>query len=233
MKKILALFILSLFSLHVHANIIIHSTRIVYPEGNKEVAAQLQNTGINPALVQAWLDDGDPESTPETTNVPFILTPPVVKIESQSGQQLRIKFTGGSLAKDRESLFYLNVLDIPPIDEAVQDKNLMQIAIRSRIKVFYRPNNLAFPVEKISSNTRLTINNSIGTLENNTPYYLNILALKENKKSVNLLEEGTMVPPYSQFQIPLKNTLLKSNKSVQLTIVNDYGSTEEITIPTN
>lgn len=230
MKKILALCLFSLFSFYTQANIIIHSTRIIYPEGSKEITAQLQNTGTQPALVQAWLDDGNPESTPETAKVPFILTPPVVKVETNSGQQLRIKFIGQSLAKDKESLFYLNILDIPPIDETVQDKNMMQIAIRSRIKLFYRPQNLPFSIEKLAVHTKLLLNSHQATINNNTPYYLNVLALKENKNTPNLLEEGTMIAPYSQFNLSLKKPFNSQNKIAILTIVNDYGATEDLNI---
>lgn len=34
-------------------------------------------------------------------------------MEPKSGQTIRIVYTGESLPQDRESLFYLNVLDIP------------------------------------------------------------------------------------------------------------------------
>ena len=65
------------------ANVIINSTRVIYPQGSKEVPVQLFNTGTQQALVRAWIDDGNPDSTPETANVPFILTPPVVKIDGK------------------------------------------------------------------------------------------------------------------------------------------------------
>ncbi|MEN2733548.1 fimbria/pilus periplasmic chaperone [Escherichia coli] len=42
-----------------------------------------------------------------------MITPPIFRMDSKSGQTVRIVYTGESLPKDRESLFYLNVLDIP------------------------------------------------------------------------------------------------------------------------
>ncbi|MGL4675162.1 MAG: fimbria/pilus periplasmic chaperone, partial [Wohlfahrtiimonas sp.] len=92
------------------ANIVVNGTRVIYPASNKETIVQLINNGNDPALVQSWIDDGDINSTPETANVPFLLSPPVIKVSGNAGQQLRIKKLPSSLPTDRESIFYLNVL---------------------------------------------------------------------------------------------------------------------------
>lgn len=113
MRKIIMLASLLLSAGNAWANIVINGTRVLYPENNKEVIVQLINTGDAPALVQSWIDDGDINSTPETANVPFLLSPPVVKVSEHNGQQLRIKKLPANLPGDRESVFFLNVLDIP------------------------------------------------------------------------------------------------------------------------
>lgn len=43
-----------------------------------------------------------------------MLTPPVAKIGANSGQQVKIKIMPNKLPTNKESIFYLNVLDIPP-----------------------------------------------------------------------------------------------------------------------
>ncbi|WP_163540299.1 fimbrial biogenesis chaperone, partial [Klebsiella pneumoniae] len=60
-------------------------------------------------------------------------------VNEHNGQQLRIKKLPSSLPADRESVFFLNVLDIPPRPENLQNQNTVQLAIKSRIKLFYRP----------------------------------------------------------------------------------------------
>ncbi len=46
--------------------------------------------------------------------VPFMLTPPVARVALKSGQRIKIKKMPNSLPDEsKESLFYLNVLDIP------------------------------------------------------------------------------------------------------------------------
>lgn len=110
-------FVLFFFTLSVSAvvqgSVVIMGTRVVYPATQKSISIRLNNDNESPALVQSWLDDGDAVAPPESVHVPFIITPPIFRMDSKSGQTVRIVYTGESLPKDRESLFYLNVLDIP------------------------------------------------------------------------------------------------------------------------
>ncbi|EHV4506050.1 fimbria/pilus periplasmic chaperone, partial [Escherichia coli] len=121
----------------VSANVVITGTRVIYPAGQHNVNVQLTNVGISPSLIQAWIDNGDPKAAPETIKTPFVITPPIARIDGNKGQTLRLSYTGEPLPADRESVFYLNVLDIPP-NPRDKNKNYLQIAIRSRIKIFFR-----------------------------------------------------------------------------------------------
>ena len=52
------------------AEIVIHGTRVIYPSDAREVTLQVSNNGSKPALVQAWIDEGDPKSTPDQSKSP-------------------------------------------------------------------------------------------------------------------------------------------------------------------
>ncbi|SUX67926.1 fimbrial chaperone protein [Citrobacter koseri] len=69
MKRSLIFLTLIAFSFSSLANIIISNTRVIYPEEQKETTVQLINRGNSPALIQAWIDEGNPDSTPETAQV--------------------------------------------------------------------------------------------------------------------------------------------------------------------
>ncbi len=56
------------------AGVVIIGTRVIYPETKKEVTVSLKNKGEQAALVQSWIDTGDPLALPEKTHVPFVLT---------------------------------------------------------------------------------------------------------------------------------------------------------------
>jgi chaperone protein EcpD len=51
---------------------------------------------------------------------------------------------GKSLPQDRETLYWFNVLEIPPKSKAANDENLnqLQLAFRTRIKFIFRPDGL-------------------------------------------------------------------------------------------
>lgn len=57
-----------------------------------------------------------------------------------------------TLPQDRESLFYLNVIDIPP-DNPARSGNLLKLAMQNRIKLFYRPQGIAALDEKPSASS--------------------------------------------------------------------------------
>jgi len=118
------------------ASVTIIGTRVIYPASEKEVTVRLDNRGDQPALVQAWIDNGNPNEAVDKINVPFVLLPPVFRMEANKGQTLRIVFTGANLPANKESIFWLNVLDIPPRDKSLANQNQLQMAIRSRIKLF-------------------------------------------------------------------------------------------------
>ncbi|HCN7245713.1 TPA: fimbria/pilus periplasmic chaperone, partial [Escherichia coli] len=157
MKGLLSLLIFSMV-LPAHAGIVIYGTRIIYPAENKEVMVQLMNQGNRSSLLQAWIDDGDTSLPPEKIQVPFMLTPPVAKIGANSGQQVKIKIMPNKLPTNKESIFYLNVLDIPPNSPEQEGKNALKFAMQNRIKLFYRSAGIA-PVNKATFK-KLLVNRS-------------------------------------------------------------------------
>ncbi|WP_146673271.1 fimbria/pilus periplasmic chaperone, partial [Salmonella enterica] len=113
------------------ADIIISGTRIIYDANKKDVSVRLENKGKSPLLVQNWIDLGNDNAEPGSIKAPFAATPPVSRIESKRGQSIKIMYTGAeSLPKDRESVFWFNVLEVPPKADTSQEenKNLLQLA---------------------------------------------------------------------------------------------------------
>ncbi|EBL8955579.1 molecular chaperone [Salmonella enterica] len=220
---------LIVFSLSSLANVIISNTRVIYPEGQKEITVQLINRGNSPDLIQAWIDEGNPDSTPETSQVPFLLMPPVVKVEGGSGQQLRIRFTGSvnGLPKDRESIYYLNVLDIPPKQEDLDGKNTMQIAIKSRIKLFYRPTKLTIPASDLHKYLSFSAMGNLLVATNRAPYFASIATMSSRGRY--LTEKPKMISPFSTITIPTKGLVL-SGQALNILLVDDYGSYQKYSL---
>ncbi|MDM2996581.1 MULTISPECIES: fimbria/pilus periplasmic chaperone [unclassified Citrobacter] len=218
MKGFYALIISSII-MPAHAGIVIYGTRIIYPAEKKEVLVQLMNQGGRSSLVQSWIDDGDTSLPPEKIQVPFLLTPPVAKVASDSGQQLKIKAMPNMLPGNKESLFFLNVLDIPPNNPESAGKNVLKFAMQNRIKLFYRPKGIA-PVNK-STFQKLAIKRSgkTFTIRNDAANWITVSEVKASNIKIN--NESIMVAPLSSQDVPLKNV---NASQYSLTIIDDYGN---------
>ncbi|AIL31989.1 molecular chaperone [Basilea psittacipulmonis DSM 24701] len=209
------------------ANVIM-ATRVIYPSDQKSVSLELTNSGKRPSLVQVWIDNGNPDASPEKITAPFVVTPPVARVDNGKGQTLRITYTGEPLPTDRESIFYVNVLDIPPKPKAGEaSPNYLQIAIRSRIKLFFRPTTLSISPSEAYQQVKWSLENSKGktylVADNPTPYYITygtLYALQNGKKIQ--APNADMVAPFSQARF-LLNSPIKSAKEIIWTTINDYG----------
>ena len=218
-----------------NAEIIIHGTRAVYPSDAREITLQVTNTGKSPALVQTWIDEGDAKATPDQSKAPFIITPPITRVEAEKGQYLRITSlpTANTLSKTQETLFWLNVLDIPPKpstkDKAAAPDNFLQLAIRSRIKFFYRPSEIKEDVALAPEKIQWSSQGNNLLIKNPTPFHITITTISQEHlgKKVNILSEGIMLVPFSEQKIALKNSNIKD---MTFTTINDYGGRVERTI---
>lgn len=213
------------------ANVIIHGTRVIYPQDQQEVSIQLSNDGDQPALVQAWLDIGDPDEKISNISVPFVLMPPVFRIEPHAGQTLRLTSTGIAQPQDRESIYWLNVLDIPPKDLNLKGENVLKMAIRSRIKIFFRPPGLDMAGAR-NSYARLiwgypeSTSPKIMPVKNPTPYFINIasVTLENRDRKIKSLN-GEMIPPFSTGEIAFNSILDRPDYSkLTYEVVNDFGT---------
>lgn len=210
------------------ANVVITGTRVIYRQGDREVTVKLDNVGKEPALVQAWVDNGDAKSSPTTATAPFLLTPPIFRIDPAKGQTIRLIFSGEKLPTDRESVFWLNVLDIPPVPKDAES-NYVQLAIRSRIKIFYRPSKLPGSPEESARNLRWSLltqgKEQVLRAQNTSAYFvsMNYAAIEINGKEYRT--DGGMIAPQSSADFIIKDIKTKpaDNTPVKYESVNDYG----------
>jgi len=163
------------------------STRVIYEETQGEATVQVRYPGSGfPLLMQAWLDDGS-KANPKEQNLPFLLTPAVSRIAAGQAQTVRILQTRDELPKDRESLFYFNVLEVPPTSADLIDapQNSLQFAAHTRVKFFYRPRGLTPTPEAALQQLRFTLENAAVTVDdtgaqlhvrvhNPTPYHITL-----------------------------------------------------------
>lgn len=224
---------LLLTAMSASAGIVINSTRVIYPEEKNEVTVRLESQNDYSSLIQSWIDSGNKSQEIKNINVPFVLLPPITRIEPHQGQTLRISYLeeGFNLPADRESVFWLNVLDIPP-KASGKGENLLQMAIRTRIKLFFRPKALqdASPAEAAEKIIwRLVKDNKKTVLEadNRSPFHISITSVEAKSASGTLYAPGEMIAPFSKavYAFPGNKFTLSKFKYIY---INDYGASVPI-----
>ncbi len=211
------------------ASVVIGGTRVVYQATDGEVTVKLSNSGQAPALTQVWLDDGDVRVDPSQLDLPFILTPPISRIEPEKSQTIRIAYTGEPLPQDKEMLFWFNMLEVPPKPKAEEaGANYMQLAFRSRIKFFFRPSGLSGKPDdapgqliwKLGSDS----GNHVLNVSNPTPYHVTIIEARVGDgDDAPRFDNGDMIAPGGRIALRLSAEVSDGSGKVGFTTLNDYG----------
>jgi chaperone protein EcpD len=220
------------------AGIVITGSRVVYPAKEREVSIKMTNNAAEPSLVQAWVDRGDSSLTADKADGPFLITPPISRVEPKKGQTLRLVYTGdGAASKKQETVFWLNVLDVPPMpkDKAA---NFMQVAVRSRLKIFYRPDGLpgsqAQAAEQLKWTVLETGHGYALRARNDAAFHVSLSAvtLSTNGRKFEVKPEDVrMVAPGGFVELPVPGLANAPGPGTEVNYqwVNDWGSAEKQT----
>ena len=239
-KIILPAFIATTFftaAPYADAGVVVDGTRVVYPAAKREVTINIRNPGDTPSLVQAWLDAGDPHAKPGESKVPFVLTPPLFRLDPTKVQSVRLVYTHDPLPENRESLFWLNVLDIPPRAAANPDvPNQLELAFKHRMKVFFRPAGLAGSAADAPARLTWKLLSKDGKLvgieaSNPTAYHVSLIQVTATAGGHPVNVTADMVDPFASRSFNLPDPVAAPNGTVALeySFVNDYGGNVKAT----
>lgn len=205
--------------------IVLGATRVVYDGDAKEASLTVDNHSTKQFfLVQSWVDDKDGNK-----KVPLSITPPLFRLNANKENMLRIMKTEGQLPNDRESVYWLNVKAIPPAPEAGEAQNVLQLAIKTRIKLFYRPADLPGKAEESPKALLWSVQGGELIAKNPTAYSV---TLDSVKLSGNEIKNVNLVMPKSESHFKLPGGA--QGKQVVFTTINDYGGvTPAITAAVN
>lgn len=118
------------------AALIVEGTRLIYSGSAREASISILNKSERGALVQSWVSEEDDD---DKSDVPFAVAQPLVYLEPNGRHQIRVFYAGWGLPEDKESVFWLNIMDIPPKPEQSEQPGSIQFAVRQRLKLLYRP----------------------------------------------------------------------------------------------
>ncbi len=222
------IFASALVSSIAQADMIVESTRIIYPETKREVSFRVSNINKERAtFIQMWLDDGNAAAAPEEAVTPFNLTPPVAKLKADSSQMVRLVFTGEPLPTDRESVFYFNMLEVP---QKSNEESKLSFAVRTRIKVFYRPKALkgemAEQLDKVTWKLVKKDGNWMAEGTNPSVFHLSFFSLTfGGDGKFDVISDGGMIPPKStaSFVVGAVDKITKPLTALKVDFINDFG----------
>lgn len=199
------------------AAISLDRTRAIFNGDEKSMTLNIANDNKQlPYLAQAWLEN---EKQEKITTGPVVVTPPVQRLEPGAKSMVRLATTPdiSKLPQDRESLFYFNLREIPPKSEKA---NVLQIALQTKIKLFYRPEAIKAKPNAVWQD-QLVLNKTNGgyRIENPTPYYVTVIGIGGNEKQALEGEfDAVMLAPKSSEVVKAG-----SYGSPYLSYINDYG----------
>lgn len=216
-KVFIAPLLLSFISQPAKSAISLDRTRIIYDGKQNSISVNISNDNTQlPYLAQAWLEGNDNK---KITNGPLVVTPPVHRLEPGAKSMVRISITPGtkSLPQDRESLFYFNLREIPPKSDK---PNVLQLALQTKIKLFYRPESIKPGVNEIWQEKLVLHKTNNGyKIENPTPYFITIIGFGDSEKGAREGKfESLMLEPKSE-----RNIRADNYKTPWVTYINDYG----------
>ncbi len=226
------LLLLSASMPNAYAALTISHTRIVHESSKRSSSVTVANPSKTSYAAQAWVNT---EADDATTAVPLIASPSLFRIDPDNEQTVQINALPNDLPQDRESLFYFNLQEIPQATDAGQ--NVLNIALRTRIKLFYRPSHLkgrpedrlkdlVWSVQRIDGKPHLVVDNP-------SPYHFTFNQLVISGASVSeTITAHDMALPLARQTYALEQVSVTKGLQVSFTTINDYsGITAERSSP--
>ncbi|WP_242175887.1 MULTISPECIES: fimbria/pilus periplasmic chaperone [unclassified Pseudomonas] len=197
-------------------------TRVIFEGGKDATSVNITNNNTQlPYLAQGWIED---EAGNKITS-PLTVLPPVQRLEPGKQSQVKVQALPAAklLPQDRETVYYFNLREIPPRTDKA---NTLQIALQTRIKLFYRPQAITPSQQDLSNpwqeKLTLTREGDVYQVHNPTPYYVTLVDARASKegKTVPGFEPVMIAPKGSQTLGPTAKAL---GTTPYLAYVNDYG----------
>ncbi|MFZ5229719.1 molecular chaperone [Enterobacter bugandensis] len=215
-KTLIACTVISASVSVANAGVIIGGTRVVYDGNKKEASIDVNNPDKTPYLIQSWVEtlNGGAEKAP------FIITPPLYRLDGGQQNIERVVVTG-NLPQDKESLYWLNIKAIP---SAPKKDNTLQIAIKTRIKLIYRPAGLkSQQPQELSHQLTWRRNGNQLQVTNPTSYVINFNEISLGGKKI---ENVSYVLPGESMNFTLPAGA--NSTSVNYKVINDYGAVSDV-----
>jgi chaperone protein EcpD len=203
------------------AGVVLNTTRVIFQGTDKEATLTVHNTGTSDILAQTWLEAEGGSAASD--GLPFAITPALARMSGDGKQLIRIIYAGEGLPRDRESVFWINVQEIPQTAK----ENELQIAIRQRIKLFYRPGGLVADPLKAAPALQWQLRDGALEVTNPGPYHVSMIKLEATQQGRTVLQEASrMLAPAQRLRLPLMSAHAQGALDLAFISINDFGAQE-------
>ena len=154
---------------------------------------------------------------------PLVALPILQRVNPGQKKQVKVSLVGNvaHLPVDREGLFFLNVLGVPPKDGSSQSQ--ISVVIQSKLKLFYRPKGLAkYENNSWVNEMRVTKTGNTLKLDNPTAYHIVIYGFG-SQRTGKIIEKDIVLKPYS-----IETVTVKTSNTPYVYYINDFGGADSI-----
>ena len=213
---------------NAYAGVTAERTRVIVTEGQREASLALVNQNRYPVIVQTWVDDGDLDAAPQTAQAPIMPLPPVFRLDPGQQRSLRLLYTSEPLPTDRESLYWLNLYEIPPQPgEALADGQArLTVTLRTQMKVIHRPRSLVNDAEEAPRRLVFRRAGKQVQVENPTAYFITLAGADVRQGEAGSPLPGGLLPPFSQRTLTPTRALPASGGEVRYLWIDDGGNSQ-------
>lgn len=217
----------------------VDETRAIYPLSSvKGISLSMMNPQDYPILVQTQVKGEDKRSP-----APFVVTPPLFRLDAGMQGRVRVIRTGGNFPQDRESLQWLCLTGVPPKEgdmwdnshhdknKETQDVNLdIRLSISTCMKLLVRPDQLKQKTEDVAGELIWQRNGKQLQVNNPTPFYISFKSINLGGKDINLSSAGenTYVAPFGERSYALPVDMAGSPVELNWKIINDLGGESQV-----
>ncbi|KAB1458350.1 fimbria/pilus periplasmic chaperone [Vibrio panuliri] len=200
-----------------HAALALDATRYIYKGNEQFISVTANNESKSEYGAQVWVDNIVEKDTRPT----FIATPSFFRIKEEGRQVFRILKVSDHMSKEKESVYWLNLQEIPQAREG----SGISMAIRTQVKLIYRPTAIVEGRDGAEANMTIEYQPGSQWLVNSTPYIFAIGAVHDSEgKGIEFTPEErdnlTLFMPGDRVEVT-------GHTVESVNALSDYGNLEE------
>ena len=221
-----------------HAGMLVDKTRVIFHAGEVTQGMSIMNVNSYPSFVQLWVDTGDINNFQQSEESPFLLIPPIFNLRASEIKSVKVIYNGKSLPADRESLFWINIYEVPAMKETFTKEQFLLMSMKTQMKLIYRPASLNGDVNRAGESVSCSIQHVPSMLlscRNNTGYFLsynNIHVISGSTLYKATTDLDLMIKPFSENRFALTALPIPATGKtdrIDFSLINDKGEIDSIT----